>query len=165
MTGNQATLTTSAPITPRPAGLAGNIALRRGVVIALLALTLGFLTLYPLLMLMYGSFYTAPPGEAGTFSLDGYRRIMTGENLAILGNTVMISLTKTVLSLIVASALAFLIARTDVPLRGPLEILITLPFFIPPILTAMAWGMLANPSVGVVNHTSSCSRVENTGNS
>ncbi len=29
--------------------------------------------------------------------------------------------------------------------------LITLPFFIPPVLTAMAWGMLGNPQVGVVN--------------
>ena len=29
--------------------------------------------------------------------------------------------------------------------------LITLPFFVPPILTAMAWGMLGNPQVGVIN--------------
>ena len=27
----------------------------------------------------------------------------------------------------------------------------TLPFFIPPILTAMAWGMLGNPQVGLLN--------------
>jgi iron(III) transport system permease protein len=32
-----------------------------------------------------------------------------------------------------------------------LEILITLPFFLPPILTAMAWGMLGNPTAGVIN--------------
>ena len=31
------------------------------------------------------------------------------------------------------------------------EVLITLPFFVPPILTAMAWGMLGNPQVGVIN--------------
>jgi iron(III) transport system permease protein len=30
-------------------------------------------------------------------------------------------------------------------------VLITLPFFVPPILTAMAWGMLGNPQVGVLN--------------
>jgi iron(III) transport system permease protein len=30
-------------------------------------------------------------------------------------------------------------------------VLITLPFFIPPILTAMAWGMLGNPQVGAIN--------------
>ena len=42
-------------------------------------------------------------------------------------------------------------ARTDTPARGTLEVLVTLPFFIPPILTAMAWGMLGNPQVGVLN--------------
>jgi iron(III) transport system permease protein len=30
-------------------------------------------------------------------------------------------------------------------------VLVTLPFFIPPILTAMAWGMLGNPQVGLLN--------------
>lgn len=149
MTGAQATLPAAAP--PRSAGLAGNVALRRGVVVTVLALTLAFLTLYPLLMLMYGSFSTAPPGEVGSFSLAGYRNMLTGENFTVLMNTVAISLTKTVLSLVVAAALAFLVARTDVPMRGPLEILITLPFFIPPILTAMAWGMLGNPQIGTIN--------------
>ena len=50
-----------------------------------------------------------------------------------------------------AVLLAWIIARTDTPLRGTLEVLITLPFFIPPILTAMAWGMLGNPQVGLLN--------------
>ena len=35
--------------------------------------------------------------------------------------------------------LAWIVARTDTPGRGVLEVLITLPFFIPPILTATAW--------------------------
>ncbi len=47
--------------------------------------------------------------------------------------------------------LAWICARTDTPARGVLEVLITLPFFIPPILTAMAWGMLGNKQVGVIN--------------
>lgn len=124
---------------------------RRAIVITLLALLLGFLTLYPLLMLLYGSFYTAPPGEVGTFSLRGYREMLTGENFHVLWNTAVISFTKTVLSLAVALALAWIIARTDVPWKGPLEIAITLPFFVPPILTAMAWGMLGNPQIGTIN--------------
>ena len=45
--------------------------------------------------------------------------------------------------------LAWIMARTNTPFRAALEVLITLPFFIPPILTAMAWGMLGNPQVGV----------------
>ncbi|MGB3069023.1 MAG: iron ABC transporter permease [Ottowia sp.] len=149
MTGSQAALP---PLNMGPVtALRGHVALRRGAIVALLALLLAFLTLYPLLMLLYGSFHTAPPGEQGVFSLDGYRHMLTGENFAVLMNTVAISLTKTVLSLLIAAALAFLVARTDVPMRGPLEILITLPFFIPPILTAMAWGMLGNPQIGTIN--------------
>jgi iron(III) transport system permease protein len=62
-----------------------------------------------------------------------------------------ISFTKTALSLVLALVLAWIVARTDTPFRGTLEVLITLPFFIPPILTAMAWGMLANPQVGTIN--------------
>jgi iron(III) transport system permease protein len=47
--------------------------------------------------------------------------------------------------------LAWILARTDTPFRGALEVMVTLPFFIPPILTAMAWGMLGNPQVGLLN--------------
>jgi len=56
-----------------------------------------------------------------------------------------LSLVKTVLSLALAILLAWIVARTDTPGRGALEILITLPFFIPPILTATAWAMLGRP--------------------
>src|SRR5258705_5444793 len=42
-------------------------------------------------------------------------------------------------------------AGTDTPHRDLLEVLITLPFYIPPILTAMAWGMLATPKGGLLN--------------
>ena len=123
----------------------------RIVGLTLLALLLAFLTVYPLSMLLYGSLHSTPPGMAGTFNLDGYRDILTRENLLTLLNTVGISLVKTVPSLALAVLLAWILARTDTPCRGALEVLVTLPFFIPPILTAMAWGMLGNPQVGLLN--------------
>ncbi|MGK9050597.1 iron ABC transporter permease [Neorhizobium petrolearium] len=101
--------------------------------------------------MLYGSLHSTPPGMAGEFNLNGYRSIMTTQNLIVLVNTVGISLAKTIPSLTIAVFLAWIVARTDTPFRGTLEVLITLPFFIPPILTAMAWGMLANPQVGVIN--------------
>src|SRR6478735_11796823 len=119
--------------------------------IALLILALGFLTLYPMVMLLYGSLHSTPPGMAGTFNLDGYVSIATTENLVVLANTVGISLVKTVLALALAVLLAWIVARTDTPARGLLEVLITLPFFIPPILTATAWAMLGNAQVGTIN--------------
>ena len=119
--------------------------------IALLALLLAFLSVYPLSMLLYGSLHSTPPGVAGTFNLDGYRDVLTLQSAVTLLNTVGISFAKTIPSLILAVLLAWILARTDTPMRGTLEALVTLPFFIPPILTAMAWGMLGNPQVGLLN--------------
>ena len=123
----------------RPAGMAA------------LILILCFLTLYPMAMLLYGSLHSTPPGIAGDFNLDGYAGLASAENLAALVNTVGISLVKTILSLALAVLLAWIMARTDTPGRGVLEVLITLPFFIPPILTATAWAMLGNAQVGTIN--------------
>lgn len=130
--------------------LAGK-AIGRRIGMTLLILLLGFLTVYPLSMLLYGSLHSTPPGMAGEFNLDGYRDILTAENIIVLVNTVGLSLAKTVPSILLAILLAWICARTDTPYRGTLEVLITLPFFIPPILTAMAWGMLGNKQVGVIN--------------
>ena len=141
----------------RTAGLSGigrwlqATAAGRLAALGLLVLVLAFLSVYPLSMLLYGSLHSTPPGMAGTFNLDGYRDVITLQSAVTLLNTVGISLAKTIPSVILAVLLAWILARTDTPFRGALEVLITLPFFIPPILTAMAWGMLGNPQVGLLN--------------
>jgi iron(III) transport system permease protein len=132
------------------AALAGRNIGRHVGVLALIAI-LGFLTVYPVSMLLYGSLHSTPPGTAGEFNLHGYRAMLTAENFTVLANTVAISLAKTIPSLAAAILLAWIVARTDTPARCTLEVLITLPFFIPPLLTAMAWGMLGNPQVGALN--------------
>ncbi len=119
--------------------------------VGLLVLALAVLTLYPLLMLVYGSLHTTPPGEPGDFSLAGYRDLLNSRTAAILANTAGISLVKTALSMFLALGLAWIVARTDTPGRRTLEALIALPFFIPPILTATAWGMLGAPRGGLLN--------------
>jgi iron(III) transport system permease protein len=131
-------------------GLAG-AGLGRRLGVAALIVLLSFLTLYPLSMLLYGSLHSTPPGMAGEFNLDGYAQIFTQSNFLVLANTVGLSFAKTIPAITLAVLLAWICARTDTPFRGTLEVLITLPFFIPPILTAMAWGMLGNKQVGVIN--------------
>lgn len=126
-------------------------ALGRRLALGALLLLLLFLTGYPMAMLVYGSLHTTPPGEAGAFSLAGYRAMLSAENAVVLLNTVGLSLVKTGLSMALALFLAWIIARTDTPRRAALEVLLTLPFYIPPILTAVAWGMLASPRGGLLN--------------
>jgi len=72
---------------------------------ALLAL-LVFLTAYPLAMLVYGSLHTTPPGEPGSFNLDGYRAMLSEANARVLLNTVGLSLVKTGLAMTLALFLA-----------------------------------------------------------
>ncbi len=123
----------------------------RALGVTALILFLGFLTVYPFGMLLYGSLHSTPPGMAGEFNLNGYKEAFNTANLKILFVTIEIALAKTVPSLLLAVLLAWIVARTDTPWRGKLEVLISLPFFIPPILTAMAWAMLGNPQVGLLN--------------
>ena len=125
--------------------------MRRNLALAALLAILGFLTLYPFAMLLYGSLHSTPPGVPGVFNLDGYRALFSAGYLVIMRDSFAISLVKTVLSLFLATLLAWIIARTDTPGRRTLEVLITLPFFIPPILTATAWGMLGSPQSGTIN--------------
>jgi iron(III) transport system permease protein len=122
-----------------------------GLGVGLLLLLIGVLTLYPLGMLVYGSLHTTPPGEPGALSLEGYRALATSRNAAVLANTVGLSLVKTTLSMVLALGLAWIVARTDTPGRRTIEALVALPFFIPPVLTATAWGMLAAPRGGLIN--------------
>jgi iron(III) transport system permease protein len=125
--------------------------MRRTLALTILIVLLAFLSLYPLSMLLYGSLHTTPPGVPGEFNLDGYRALWSKEYFVILRDSFGISLVKTVLSLSLATLLAWIIARTDTPGRRTLEVLITLPFFIPPILTATAWSMLGSAQSGTIN--------------
>ncbi|SLN73898.1 Putative 2-aminoethylphosphonate transport system permease protein PhnV [Pseudooceanicola marinus] len=124
----------------------------RYIYIGLLIAFLAFITLFPLGMLVYGSFHTGSPSSPeSVVSLDGYRAVFSAGNLEILWNTLYIAGVKSVFSLLIAAFLAWIVARTDTPMRGLLEVLITLPFFIPPILTAMAWSLLGNAQTGPIN--------------
>jgi iron(III) transport system permease protein len=143
--------TTLSAIESREIGRIGAIFRDHRLWLTLLIAFLAFLSVYPLAMLFYGSIHSTPPGMAGAFNLDGYVTMLTGANVKILLNTIGISFVKTIIAMFLAILLAWIIARTDTPCTASLEVLITLPFFIPPVLTAMAWGMLGNPQVGVLN--------------
>jgi iron(III) transport system permease protein len=119
--------------------------------VGLLLIVLSLLTLYPLATLLYGSLHTTPPGVPGEFNLDGYKAVLSAQNFRILLDTMGIALLKTAVAVSLAVLFAWIVARTDTPGRRTLEVLIALPFFIPPVITATAWTVLGNPQVGTIN--------------
>src|SRR6266542_7103436 len=85
-------------------------------------LLVAFLVLFPLGMLLYGSFWTARPGFPGAFTLDNYLKAYTSlETYQVLFTTVLLIGTKTLLAVSFATALAWIVTRTDTPFSGLLE--------------------------------------------
>jgi iron(III) transport system permease protein len=118
----------------------------------LVTLLVAFLVLFPLGMLLYGSFWTARPGFPGAFTIDNYVRAYTSlETYQVLMTTVLLVGAKTLLAVAFATTLAWIVTRTDTPFRGALEVLITLPFFVPGLLEAIGWIMLLSPNAGTLN--------------
>ena len=112
----------------------------------------GFLVLYPLGMLLFGSFWTSRPGFPGTFTLQNYITAYTDfGTFQLLLNTVLLIGAKTIIASIIAVVLAWIVTRTDTPYRGLLEILIICPYFVPGILEAVGWIMLLSPRSGTIN--------------
>ena len=74
-------VTVAAPLGERRMSAGGLWRWGRPAGIAALIAVLCFLSLYPMLMLLYGSLHSTPPGIAGTFNLDGYVAIATTEPL------------------------------------------------------------------------------------
>jgi len=115
-------------------------------------LMVGFLTLYPVVMLLFGSVRDAAPGEAASFTWTAYREAYTDSSTyRVLLNSLVIAAVKTIFAVILGVFFAWVITRTNTPYPRLLETFVTLPFFVPPILTAIAWAMLANPTVGIIN--------------
>ena len=119
---------------------------------SLVTLAVAFLVLFPLAMLVFGSFWTARPGFPGTLTLDNYLKAYSDpDTYRIFITTVLLIGAKTLLAVTFAATLAWIVTRTDTPFRGPLEVLLTVPFFIPGLLEAIGWIMLLSPNTGTIN--------------
>jgi iron(III) transport system permease protein len=112
----------------------------------------GFLVLYPLSMLLYGSLLPSRPGLAGALTLANYISAYSSkETYQLFLTTAVVMGFKTIAATTLAATMAWIVARTDTPLRGLLEALIVLPFFVPGILEAIGWIMLLSPKAGTIN--------------
>lgn len=112
------------------------------------------LVLPPFLMLFLGSMWEAPPGGPGKLSLRSYIDAYSSPiTYRVIANSFFISFSKTLLATIWGVVLAWIVTRTDVPLRRTMEILIPVQFFIPAIFNAIAYLFLLNPNTGFINQS------------
>lgn len=69
----------------------------------------------------------------------------------IITNTLIISLSSALIATLMGMVLAWITTRTDTPLREKFGIIVIIPFIINPFMSAMAWDILGNKEVGVIN--------------
>ncbi|MEK6710815.1 MAG: ABC transporter permease subunit, partial [Nitrospinota bacterium] len=111
-----------------------------------------FIILYPLLTLIHGSFQKADSwGKPIAYTLSNYARLLEPRLLRSLWNTVVISLGTCAVATFFGVTLAWITARTNSFAAGAIEPLNLIPFYLSPLIGAIAWTFLASPSVGLLN--------------
>lgn len=117
----------------------------------ILIIIVGFLTIFPVLMLVLGSF-SEGFGTFGVFTVNKYVEAYTDPALAdILLNTMIFTLGSAALATMLALFLAYMNTRTNIPFKFLFGIISIIPMMIPHILFAVSWVLLLNPSNGILN--------------
>jgi iron(III) transport system permease protein len=120
-----------------------------------LALLVGFLILvlaYPLVLLFIKSFVASRPGQPTVWAITGWVEAFTDVNLAIaIGNTFYLALVRVIITSALAIFFAWVVTRTDTPLKGFIEVALWLGFFLPLLPMTMGWILLLDPYYGLIN--------------
>jgi iron(III) transport system permease protein len=118
----------------------------------ILLLTVALFVLYPVLVIVVNSFVAGAIGQPRTWSFAGWQAVFSDPTvLNAVGNTVRILAANESISLPSAVLLAWLLARTDLPMRSTLEFTFWVTFFLPPLSVTLGWVALLDPQNGLLN--------------
>jgi len=105
------------------------------------------IVIIPIFMIIYNAFFFE-----GKFELNMFVTQLTdSKNLAAMWNTLKIALFATVFGTIMGVFYAWLLGRSDIPCKGLMRALFSIPYMFPPFLGAMAWDLLLNGRSGYLN--------------
>jgi iron(III) transport system permease protein len=119
---------------------------------AILFTVVAFLVLTPLVLLILNSFQIARPGQPIVWGLEGWITAFTTPGIVkAITNTFKLAITRQAIALVLGCFFAWLIARTDLPMKGFLEFFFWLAFFLPALPETMGWILLLDPKYGLLN--------------
>lgn len=123
----------------------------RGLVAILLV---GAMTAIPVALLLVNSFNIARPAQPPAYGLDNWRRAFDDPLLSTaIWNSLRLGVVRTLIAVVIATTLALLIARTDMPGRRAIEGALWFAFFVPSLSMTLGWIVALDPSNGFVNTT------------
>ncbi|MDE3102746.1 MAG: iron ABC transporter permease [Chloroflexota bacterium] len=125
-----------------------------GVLLGAAALLIAYLVLVPVGFLVLSSFrrYELAGSIKLIFTLDNYRSAYLSPHLlSVLGNTFEYAVGGMLLAVALGAALAWIVERTNTPLRTLVTFGAAATYLLPGVLVTLAWVTLANPRIGSLN--------------
>jgi iron(III) transport system permease protein len=102
-------------------------------------------------LILWMSFSRGLPFESG-FSLDNYAEVFGSEYFwTVVLNTVGVGLGTVAITIFFGIPLAWLLNRTDIPMRSLFITMLAVTVIMPGLVKAMGWIMLLSPQVGLLN--------------
>jgi iron(III) transport system permease protein len=107
---------------------------------------------YPMALLFLKSFVASRPGQPTVWTIHGWIEAFSDTKLPVaLGNTFFLAFVRVVVTSGLAIFFAWVVARTDTPLKGFIELALWLGFFLPLLPVTMGWILLLDPHHGLIN--------------
>jgi iron(III) transport system permease protein len=121
-----------------------------------LVLVLTFLVLYPVTMLLLGALTNTNPVVDGfrvyDLSIANFIIVLANPNVHVaLANSLIACGGGTALAVIIGLTFSWVVVRTNTPWKGLIAAASILPLFVPPLVAAVAWSILASPRSGLLN--------------
>ena len=107
---------------------------------------------YPVGLLFVKSFVASRPGQPTVWTISGWTEAFTDARLPVaIGNTFFLAFMRVIISSGLAIFFAWVVTRTDTPLKGFIEIALWFGFFLPLLPMTMGWILLLDPHYGLIN--------------
>lgn len=101
----------------------------------------------PVLLIFWNAFWVD-----GHFNVRDVVKILSeADTYRALGNSLVLASGVTVTGTILGTTFAWLVTRTDLPMKGLMKVLLLVPFMLPSFIGALAWKMLLSPRSGYIN--------------
>ena len=109
------------------------------------------LVLYPVFFLFQAALDVGDPQvrPPTAYGFDNFSGIF--QYPQILLNTLTVSVAATLMALVFGFVMAWILTRTNVPGRHLFEQLMAVPYYLTPLLGALAWSLLGSPESGFIN--------------
>ena len=127
-----------------------------GLWVVLLLAILGFLVIYPILMLLLGALTDTNPVVDGIslshLSIANFLVVLANPNVAeALLNTLIACGGGTAIAVAIGLLFSWIVVRTNTPFKGFIAAASILPLFAPPLVAGVAWAILGSPKTGLIN--------------